>query len=138
MANIWGKAISIWIQVLVILCNINYIGTQLLQLYNQAHLLIIIFFLLDLIEDDPKCRQAWSEWWIITKYVAMGGLGLLALWEIMQFVGKVVTCEIKEYFFSSQNAVDLLMISLSATFFILETIEHCPLHKGSKYINSIY
>jgi hypothetical protein len=68
----------------------------------------------------------------------MGGLGLLALWEIMQFVGKVVTCEIKEYFFSWQNVVDLLMISLSTAFFFLEFAEHCPLHDGSEYINSIY
>ena len=70
--------------------------------------------------------------------MAIGGLVLLALWEIMQFVGKVATCEINEYFFSWQNVVDLLMIGLSATFFILETIEHCPLHDGSKYINLIY
>ena len=104
----------------------------------QVHLLIIIFFILDLIKDDPQCKQGWSVWWTITKFVAIGGLGLLALWEIIQFVGKVVTCEIKEYFFSWQNVVDLLMIGSSATFFILETIEHCPLHDGSKYINLIY
>ena len=104
----------------------------------QVHLLIIIFFILDLIKDDPRCNQGWSVWWTITQFVAIGGLGLLALWEIMQFVGKVVNCEIKEYLFSWQNVVDLLMISLSATFFILETIEHCPLHDGSKYVNLIY
>ena len=95
-------------------------------------------FLLDLIGDDPECKQAWPAWWSITKFVAIGGLGLLALWEIMQFVGKVMTCEIKEYFFSWQNVVDLLMISLSTAFFILETKEHCPLHDGSKYMNSFY
>ena len=95
-------------------------------------------FLLDLIGDDPECKQAWPAWWSITKFVAIGGLGLLALWEIMQFVGKVMTCEIKEYFFSWQNVVDLLMISLSTAFFIVETKEHCALHDGSKYIHSIY
>ena len=98
---------------------------------------IIFFFILDLIEDDPECEQAWSDLWYISKYVAMGGLALLALWEIMQFVGKVKNCEIQDYFFSWQNVVDLLMISLSTTFFILETKENCPLHDGSKYINSI-
>ena len=100
----------------------------------QAHLLIIIFFILELIEGDPDCNETWGVWWYISGYVAMGGLGLLALWEIMQFVGKVVTCEIKEYFVSGQNMVDLLMISLSAAFFFLERIEHCPLHDGSKYL----
>ena len=68
----------------------------------------------------------------------MGGLGLLTLWEIVQFVGKAVTCEVNEYFFSWQNMVDLLMISLSTAFFFLEFSEHCGLHDGSKYINSIY
>ena len=99
-----------------------------------AHLLIIIFFILELIEGDPDCNETWGVWWYISGYVAMGGLGLLALWEIMQFVGKVVTCEIKEYFVSGQNMVDLLMISLSAAFFFLEFSEHCPLHDGSKYL----
>jgi hypothetical protein len=107
--------------------------------YIQAHLLIIVLFhILDLIEDDPLCKEAWPVWWYITKYVSMSGLCLLALWEIMQFVGKVVTCEIEEYFFSWQNVVDLLMISLSTAFFFLEEHEHCPLHDGSEYINSIY
>ena len=96
-------------------------------------MLIIIFFILELIEDDPKCNEKWGVWWYITGYVAMGGLGLLVLWEIVQFVGKAVTCEVNEYFFSWQNMVDLLMISLSTAFFILEFREHCPLHDGSKY-----
>ena len=141
MANIWEKAIQFLAGNLYSgLCYLIYKMLVLLsQLYNQAHVLIIIsFFILELIEDDPQCNETWGLWWYITGYVAMGGLGLLALWEIVQFVGKAVNCEVKEYLFSGQNMVDLLMIGLSTAFFFLEYNESCPLHNGSKYINSFY
>ena len=50
-------------------------------------------------------------------------LGLLIVWEFFQFLSKILTCEVREYLTSWQNACELTLFSLTITFFYFENKE---------------
>ena len=57
----------------------------------------------------------------ITRYLTLGTLVLLILWEFLQFLSKAFTCEILEYF-SWQNVLEAALLGLSSACFVVEFI----------------
>ena len=57
----------------------------------------------------------------ITRYLTLGTLVLLILWEFLQFLSKAFTREILEYF-SWQNVLEVVLLGLSSACFVVEFI----------------
>lgn len=76
-------------------------------------LFYIVFLLI-----DPCVEATISP---IARYLTCVTLGILILWEFLQFLSKAFTCEIMEYF-SWQNALELALFSLSSAFLVVEWI----------------
>ena len=60
---------------------------------------------------------------IISKYLSLSFCVLLSILEILQFLGKVLNKECKEYI-SVQNTCEVFMLCSSLIFFILQHLEH--------------
>ena len=75
-------------------------------------------------------RIGWDGWFqcpaTITKYLSWIFLTLLIIWEVFQFMSKVLVKEFFEYL-SWQNIIELLMFSLSFAFF---GVQHSKLITG--------
>ena len=71
------------------------------------------------------CEDIWILRSEITKYMSMVLLTLLIIWEVLQLLSKILTKEFDEYF-SMQNMTELLMLSLSVAFFVIQHLESTP------------
>ena len=58
----------------------------------------------------------------VTRYISCSLLGILIIWELAQFVFKIVDNEIKEYF-SVQNITEVCMYILCTIFFVIDYID---------------
>ena len=74
-------------------------------------------------EDDYQLRST------VTKFLTWGLLTVLIIWEFLQFLSKILTNELDEYF-SWQNMVELLMLGLSIAFFVLQYLESSYVEKS--------
>ena len=72
-----------------------------------------------LLIDPDDCVEATIS--PITRYLTLGTLVLLILWEFLQFLSKAFTCEILEYF-SWQNVLEVALLGLSSACFVVEFI----------------
>ena len=59
----------------------------------------------------------------VTQYLSWCFLGSLIVWEIWQMICKYLTDDLKGYFFRTQNVTELLMLSISLAFFVIEENE---------------
>ena len=75
------------------------------------------------IETQKDCVGKIESMYEVTRFTTWVLLGLLILWEFFQFLSKLLTNEIGEYFTSWQNICELIMFSLSIAFFVFEKIE---------------
>ena len=57
----------------------------------------------------------------IARYLTCASLFLLILWEFLQLLSKILAKEFLEYF-SWQNVIELILLSLSSTFLIIEFV----------------
>ena len=57
----------------------------------------------------------------IARYLTCGSLCLLILWEFLQLLSKILSKEFFEYF-SWQNVIEVILLSLSSTFLIIEFV----------------
>ena len=74
-----------------------------------------------------SCKQDVEPMFTITRYLTWGVLGILTGLEILQFITKLVTKELCEYF-SKQNVCEVLMLSLGQAFFV---VQHNDLKRSS-------
>ena len=74
-------------------------------------------FFIDLLT-DPCVEATISP---ITRYLTLGTLVLLIIWEFLQFLSKAFTREILEYF-SWQNVLEVALLGLSSACFVVEFI----------------
>ena len=58
-------------------------------------------------------------------------LTLLIIWEVLQLLSKILTQELHEYF-SWQNIIELLMLSLSVAFFVIQYLESKDAEKSGR------
>ena len=70
-------------------------------------------------ETVKSCREGLEPMFTITKYSSWGILVILTGIEILQFIMKLVTKELWEYF-SKQNICEVLMISFGQAFFVVQ------------------
>ena len=83
---------------------------------------------------DPKdiqkdCEDDYQLKSTVTKFLTWGLLIVLITWEFLQFLSKILTNELDEYF-SWQNMVELLMLGLSIAFFVLQYLESSDVEKS--------
>ena len=76
-------------------------------------------------EDDFQLRCT------ITKFLTWGLLTVLITWEFLQFLSKILTSELDEYF-SWQNMIELLMLNLSIAFFVIQYLESSDAEKSGR------
>ena len=81
--------------------------------------------------DDPKINENCQKEsnmlklnmiYNMTKYFSWGLLMVLIIMEILQFVSKVLTLEVKEYF-TKQNMIEVAMLVTTLAFFIVQFID---------------
>ena len=81
--------------------------------------------------DDPKINENCQKEsnmlklnmiYNMTKYFSWGLLMVLIVMEILQFVSKVLTLEVKEYF-TKQNMIEVAMLVTTLAFFIVQFID---------------
>ena len=76
-------------------------------------------------EDDFQLRCR------ITKFLTWGLLTVLITWEFLQFLSKILTGELDEYF-SWQNMIELLMLNLSISFFVIQYLDPGDAEKSGR------
>ena len=59
--------------------------------------------------------------WSIARYLTCGSLCLLILWDFLQLLSRILAKEFFEYF-SWQNVIEVILLSLSSTFLIIEFV----------------
>ena len=69
--------------------------------------------------DQKECQAKLKLELEVTRYISWGLLGVLIVWELSQFISKVVEKEIIEYF-SLQNVTEVCMYILATWFFVIE------------------
>ena len=67
--------------------------------------------------EDKKLKDSGFK---VTQFLSCIFLGCLIVWETLQIISKCLVREWKEYFNSIQNLTELLMLSFSVAFFVLE------------------
>ena len=85
---------------------------------------------------DPKdiqkeCEEAWMLKYTVTKYFSWCLLTVLIIWEFLQFLSKILTRELDEYF-SWQNMIEFLMLTLSILFFVIQYLESSDEEKSGR------
>ena len=79
----------------------------------------IIFYILKHFLLIDLCVEATIR--SIARYLTCGSLCLLILWEFLQLLSKILAKEFFEYF-SWQNVIEVVLLSLSSTFLIIEFV----------------
>ena len=74
-----------------------------------------------------SCKQDVEPMFMISRYLTWGVVGILTGLEILQFIMKLVTKELWDYF-SKQNVCEVLMLSLGQAFFV---VQHNDLKRSS-------
>ena len=68
------------------------------------------------------CMENISMVYNITGYLSLGLLTVLGIMEILQFVSKILTWEVKEYF-TKQNLIEGAMLVTTSAFFVVQFID---------------
>ena len=70
-----------------------------------------------------SCMKNLSMIYNITRCISLGLLMVLMISEMLQFVSKVLTSEVKEYF-TKQNLIEIGMLATTLAFFVVQFIDH--------------
>ena len=83
----------------------------------------------DLQANEDKCKDKVEIYYELTRYICWGLVLVLSVMEILQFLSKVLTNEVGEYF-TRQNILEVIMLIVAIAFFVVQFIEDrstCPL-----------
>ena len=75
------------------------------------------------LQNQTDCESKIESMYTMSKIATWILLGLLIIWEFFQFLSKILTCEVREYFTSWQNGCELILFSLTIAFFYFENKE---------------
>ena len=81
-----------------------------------------MFTTTDLKTNEDDCKKKVVVFYDFTKYVCWGLVLVLSGMEILQFVSKVLTNEVGEYF-TRQNILEAIMLIVAVAFFVVQFIE---------------
>ena len=74
-------------------------------------------------DNQADCESKIESMYTMTRIATWILLGTLIIWEFFQFLSKILTCEVREYFTSWQNGCELVLFSLTIAFFYFENKE---------------